>query len=377
MVVPARLPLSGRRPVGPLVLSGVLLAAVLLTSGCDLFDVPGEGDDGPVSGTITNASGGRVAGATVQLGPYTATTGADGRFSMPNVAAANYTLTIVAPGYLTYTEAEVAGYRDRVLDREILGPNQVNGQVVNSQNGQPIAGASVSFSRSAGAVELQATTGADGFFNIPDAPDGVFDLVITQAGFSEYRQTGVTITGGSFALDPIALAETPPPGTIRIVLSWGAEPSDLDAHLTGPDGTGNRFHLYYSSRDTGGATLDHDDTSSYGPETVTIATSRDGIYRYSVHNYSNQSESGAAEIAASPTRVQLYGDTGLVRSYTAPAGGQGNTWRVFELSVSGGSATVVDNGGASLGYFTASGSGDTGVFLTGGESPVPAKDAAR
>lgn len=365
---------AGRRPTMHLALGSVLLVATLLASGCDLFDVPGEGDDGPVSGTITNASGGRVQGATVQLGTYTATTGTDGRFLMPNVAAADYTLTITAPGYITYTEAAVAGYRDRVLDREILGPNQVHGEVVNSQNGQPITGASVSFSRS-GAVELQATTGADGFFNIPDAPDGVFDLVITQPGFVEYRQTGVNITGGSFSLDPIALAETPAPGTIRIVLSWGAEPSDLDAHLTGPDGAGNRFHLYYSNRDTGGATLDHDDTSSYGPETVTINMAHNGQYRYSIHNYSNQSESGAAEIAASPTRVQLYGDAGLVRSYTAPAGGQGNTWRVFELSVSGGSATVVDNGGASLGYFTASGSGDTGIFLTGGGAPAPAKGA--
>jgi hypothetical protein len=280
-------------------------------------------------------------------------------------------LAISAAGYTTYTETILID-ADRTVDRELHGPNQVHGQVVSSQDGQGVSGATVTFSRN-GAAELVRTTDATGFFNIMDAPDGTFDLRITRQGFADYVQTGVTITGGSFTLDPIALAELPAPGTIRIVVSWGAHPEDLDAHLTGPDGAGNRFHLYYSNRNTGGATLDRDDTNSYGPETVTIVTAHDGQYRYSIHNYSNQSESGAAEIAASPTRVQLYGDTGLVRSYTAPPGGQGNTWRVFELSVSGGSATVVDNGGASLGYFTASGSGDTSVFLTGGGDAPDAK----
>jgi hypothetical protein len=208
-----------------------------------------------------------------------------------------------------------------------------------------------------------------------DAPSGTFDLAITKAGFVEYRQAGVNITGGSFVLDPIALAEVPPAGAIRIVFSWGTTPSDLDAHLTGPDGAGGRFHVYYSSTSAGGATLDHDDTSSYGPETITINTVRDGMYRYSIHNYSDQSASGGQGIAASPTRVQVYDNTGQIKSYTAPAAGSGNTWRVFEMTVSGGTRTFNDGGGAGLGYFQASSSGDTGVFLSGGGGDPDAKGA--
>jgi hypothetical protein len=349
----------------------VPVAAVLLAFlACDMADPGGT----TVQGTIRNTTGQPVAGAVVDFDGTLTTTASNGTYSV-SVSNREYALRITAPGYTAYTETiEIDG--DRTVDRELHGPNQVNGQVVNSQDGLGLAGAAISFSRN-GVVELVETTDVTGFFNITDAPDGTFDLSITRTGFVEYRQTGVNITGGSFSLDPIALAETPAQGTVRIVVTWGDSPSDLDAHLTGPDGAGNRFHLYYSNRNTGGATLDHDDTSSNGPETVTIAMPHDGTYRYSIHNYSNQSESGAAEIAASPTRVQVYGDAGLVRSYTAPAGGQGNTWRVFELVSSGGTATLSDNGGASLGYFTASGSSDTGVFLTGGGGPpAPSKRPA-
>jgi hypothetical protein len=350
-----------------------LLAALpfLALVGCDEVD---PSLDATITGTIRNTTGQSVAGAVVDFAGTRATTAADGTYSL-TVSQGVKALAISAPGYTTYTET-ITIDGDRAVDRELHGPNQVHGQVVNSQDGQGVAGATVTFSRN-GHAELVRTTDATGFFNIADAPDGTFDLRITRQGFADYTQTGVNITGGSFALDPIALAELPPPGTVRIVVSWGAYPEDLDAHLTGPDGAGNRFHLYYSNRNTGGATLDHDDVTSYGPETVTINTTHDGTYRYSIHNYSNQSESGAAEIAASPTRVQVYGDTGLVRSYTAPAGGQGNTWRVFEMIASGGTATLSDNGGASLGYFTASGSGDTGVFLTGGSDAPGSKGIGR
>jgi hypothetical protein len=42
------------------------------------------------------------------------------------------------------------------------------------------------------------------------------------------------------------------------------------------------------------------------------------------------------EIAQSPAKVEIYDHTGQIKSYTAPAfSGNGNTWRVFEINVSG------------------------------------------
>ena len=91
------------------------------------------------------------------------------------------------------------------------------------------------------------------------------------------------------------------------------------------------------------------------------------MYRYSVMNWTDRDAdpfSAAASIAGSPTRVRVYDNTGLIKEYHAPQRGIGNTWRVFELTVSGGTRTFNDNGGASLGYFIAVDQNDP-VFLTG------------
>ncbi|HLA64143.1 MAG TPA: carboxypeptidase regulatory-like domain-containing protein, partial [Rhodothermales bacterium] len=242
------------------------------------------------------------------------------------------------------------------------------------QDGQPVTGASVTFFRGTGTtVELLATTGSTGFFNITDAPDGTFTLCIYADGFVDFCRPGVQITGGSFAIDPVAVTSTPPSGSYRIILTWGTTPGDLDAHLTGPDGGSGRFHVYYGNRNAGGATLDHDDTSANGPETMSINVPATGMYRFSVHNFSTSTAAGAAGMAASPTRVEVYSSAGLIKSYTAPSGGSGNTWRVFEMTVNGGSAAFNDNGGASLGYVTAASPTDTGTFLTGG-GDAPAEE---
>ena len=57
---------------------------------------------------------------------------------------------------------------------------------------------------------------------------------------------------------------------IRIVLTWGAQPTDLDSHLTGPNTDATRFHVYYAGRGSFTsapfAGLDVDDVSSIGPD---------------------------------------------------------------------------------------------------------------
>jgi len=55
---------------------------------------------------------------------------------------------------------------------------------------------------------------------------------------------------------------------IRIVLSWGANPRDLDSHFVGED-----IHVFYGNKSAKGVNLDCDDTNGYGPETITIDTS--------------------------------------------------------------------------------------------------------
>ncbi|MFT8823851.1 MAG: carboxypeptidase regulatory-like domain-containing protein, partial [Liquorilactobacillus satsumensis] len=118
----------------------------------------------------------------------------------------------------------------------------------------------------------------------------------------------------------------------RIVLQWGENPNDLDSHLTGPMSDGNgRFHLYFRNKDYQDdgtdAELDVDDTTSYGPETVTIIKEMvSGTYTYAVHKYA-----GGGELANSDATVKVYRGTNLVEEYNVP-NQSGNLWNVFQIS---------------------------------------------
>lgn len=128
-----------------------------------------------------------------------------------------------------------------------------------------------------------------------------------------------------------------------ITLSWGEHPSDLDTHFFGPDTAegDSLFHIYYSNKteDVGGTTLhlDVDDTSSFGPEILSIpAFPFPGTYRYSVYKYS-----GSSDIQASPARIELNLN-GELSIFSPPVGEATDCWEVFDLEVAeGGSVTIV------------------------------------
>ena len=128
---------------------------------------------------------------------------------------------------------------------------------------------------------------------------------------------------------------------LRIVLEWGEYPSDLDSHLVGEFSDGKKFHVYFSSRNgynSSGdlaANLDVDDTSSYGPETITLFnTELDAEYKYFIHWYS-----GSGTWAGSQAKISVYVGNNATpfRVYDIPVNDSlANTghgfWNVFTLS---------------------------------------------
>lgn len=55
---------------------------------------------------------------------------------------------------------------------------------------------------------------------------------------------------------------------LRVVLTWGKTPEDLDSHMIFP---GN--NIFFGNQKGTDAELDVDDTDSYGPETITLQKS--------------------------------------------------------------------------------------------------------
>jgi hypothetical protein len=251
---------------------------------------------------------------------------------------------------------------DNNEETNIDGDSSVTGTIVDSQLGEPIVDALVSVSR--GDASREDRTDETGTFTIDGIATGTYTFRVTSEDYLDFTIEDFEVGEGMNTVPQVVVTEAPPAGAFRIVLSWGDQPSDLDSHLTGPDGNDGRFHVYFANRAFGEvADLDRDDVTSFGPETITVTPEADGMYRYSVFNYSNQGENGSQGIAgeienSTPALVQVYNDQGLVREYTAPESAPGNTWRVFEMNVSGDNANITDVNE----YVDASGSGDIEVF---------------
>jgi uncharacterized protein YfaP (DUF2135 family) len=136
-----------------------------------------------------------------------------------------------------------------------------------------------------------------------------------------------TISNQNYAVSPVLSGDS-----LRIVLTWGANPVDLDAHFTGPTTSTARFHVYYASDATNGVKLDLQDGTSYGPETITVSQFLPGVYRYSVHDYTNATVTTSSVLSnLSGAQVRVFQGGTQIATFNAPTGRVGNLWTVFEM----------------------------------------------
>ena len=91
-------------------------------------------------------------------------------------------------------------------------------------------------------------------------PVEIFDSRVTQRTFAVARPLG--------------------PGKLRMVMTWGAAPRDLDSHLI----TSTGCNVYYGRKrcPDGSASLDADVTDGFGPETINVHRLRSGVYKCGV-----------------------------------------------------------------------------------------------
>lgn len=190
-----------------------------------------------------------------------------------------------------------------------------------------IEGASVTLQRN-GARSVSGITNTSGSISLgtsfADNKDAL--LIVKKEGYSNLV-VKCPCAGMTYAISPVM---TNLDG-MRVVLSWGEKPFDLDSHLIFPGG-----HIYFDSKEGTDANLDVDDTDSYGPETVTISKKHFGeSYIYAVQDYSNKGLPNSNYLSASKAKVFVYVGSSLVRSYSVPAGKRGNIWTVFKLNPNG------------------------------------------
>jgi len=313
---------------------------------------------GTLSGSVKDAvTGSALVGVSVTSASQgntiaSATTGTDGLYSLQVPAGSGYTVTFTKTGYMSANynditvDADTTKYLEAVLqiDTAHSGTGTVAGKVINAFDGSAISGATIKLRQginaTTGIVVATTTSQSNGTYTLSGLNAGNYTGEASKTGYNTAYFTVTCIGGITTGNQNASIRIILPAGQTWIELKWGATPSDLDSHLTGPLSDGTRFHLYYPLATITGSgstwpsyvKLDLDDTSSYGPETTTIYQQISGVYRFSVHDYSNSGYSPSYALSNSNAIVRVYRGASLIATYNVPANRGGTLWTVFEMN---------------------------------------------
>jgi len=192
---------------------------------------------------------------------------------------------------------------------------------------QKISGATVILQKN-GAQSVGTTSDDRGSADVPSdvASDNGTLLIIKKAGYSNLV-VKCPCAGLSYALSPVMQNLD----GMRVVLTWGQRPADLDLHVAYP---GN--HVFFDGKQGTDANLDIDHTDSYGPETITLDRKHQGqTYVFAVHDFSDRDAPGVTALSNSQAKVFVYVGQSLVRTYDVPQHQAGNLWTVFRITGDG------------------------------------------
>lgn len=233
--------------------------------------------------------------------------------------------------------AEAAGYCETPIEAILTSANAkldvrmpagraLSGTIINAVNNQPVAGASVEVPGSGG-KKLMAVSDGSGAFELKSVPAAATSASIGAGGFEPLQ---LPVPAGAKVLR-IVLSPELLPGEVRLVLTWGDRPRDMDSHLYGPLVDGKPLHVSFKNRMGKGATLDVDGKEGFGPETITI--NNPGKYEYFVAHPENLDTKDGEGLAKSAAEVRVYYKGGKGEVFRVPSKATGPLWHVLDVAV--------------------------------------------
>ena len=309
---------------------------------------------GSVVDAVTNSA---ISGARIQV--YTTSpeklvrtkyTNSDGNYSIDNLADGTYKVSISANNYKRY-DMEVEVKKNSTIYAEtakMLARTNSSGKVIVSSTdgltGSELSGVKYNirsgWNNTSGEIIMSGDS-SDSEFEL-ELPSGNYTLEVTKEKYIKSQENIAVIADDTIkvrtVLSPETIGDITDTKNIRIILTWGETPFDLDSHLFGPysDNSEDRFHTYYGDKDAYNdddkliANLDVDDINSYGPETTTIYEISEGIYSFYVHDYTNQDDENSTSLSNSEAKVRIYTDDILYATFNIPRGKVGTVWHVFD-----------------------------------------------
>ncbi|MCC8151637.1 MAG: tetratricopeptide repeat protein [Lachnospiraceae bacterium] len=214
----------------------------------------------------------------------------------------------------------------RSTEEEIEG-GKVSGYILDATTGDGQAASLFVRERGSrtGTILEQLSAASDGSYTI-EMEEGQYTVEVSQEGYvTEYAdieiEDGQVVTGENIVISPEVGVDE-----IRIVLTWGSYPADLDSYAIGTSSEGKSFNINFQNREVSGVgQLDVDDTNGYGPETITI-TDGGAEFDFSVCDFYR---TGLLSSSGAEVKVYLSGET-TPYTFTVPSGaGDCEVWEVF------------------------------------------------
>lgn len=328
---------------------------------------------GTLSGKIVKASDRStpVTTATVSVTKDSKTVsfqpGSDGSYSRELPVGTHY-VKVVADGYIEFNayaniEQDETTYMETFLmvQGEEGQIGEACGTITNALTGAGIEGITLDVRKdwgndSVGEVLTTITTDASGRYMV-SLPIGNYTLCASKDGFVS-TMINIVVQPNMSTNKNASMTPNVSGDNFRVVLTWGENPRDLDSHMVGTLSSGNSFHVYYSYKSQYDGSvevcnLDHDDTTSYGPETITLNSTTSKPYYYYVYRYA-----GSGTVASSGAQVKVYQGETLIKTFNVPTNlGSGDYWNVFaivdgELIIRNTMTTSAETGYASAATFS-------------------------
>ena len=302
---------------------------------------------------------------------YTALTDADGEYSFNGLTVGRYMITVSKDGYRSVTQQfNVYMYQNNIRNivlEAIPGTNITDGnaagKIIDSVTGYGVGGLTLDIYKgvniTSGTIIATLTSGENGRYVTPDLEPGNYTIAIRDN--RTLSDENLRYNDGSIVIKILSdkLIDNQngyvtnnrqlDVESIRIVLTWGVYPRDLDSHLDIDLADGTHAHTYYSDKTyyRDGqlmADLDLDDTTSYGPETTTVYVMEEGVYTFYVHDYTNRTSSNSTSLANSGAKVEVYLGNSSVAAYVAYVPDDpGTLWTVFSYNSVTGMITPIND----------------------------------
>ena len=271
-------------------------------------------------------------------------TDANGNYLI-NLAEGEYYVDIKASGYIDFhSYATVTNDENTYMETFLMvegiegDKGTARGKVINSLTNVGTDGVNLTIRKDWNNTNNDAetigstTTSSGGTYSI-ELPLGNYTVVASKDGyltstFNIIVQSGTTGSQNG-TITPIVDGDD-----YLITLTWGENPRDLDSHVEGTLSSGSSFHVYYPSSnmnqydgDIKVCSLDYDDTTSYGPEHITLKPTTNDPYYYYIHKYA-----GSGTVASSGAKITVHKGNQLIATYNVPTNlGSDDYWNVFAI----------------------------------------------